>query len=632
MAPPSVPSRRPAWIDGLAALAVAGVAALVYRGVLAGGFLQWDDDINILNNPHVHALTWANLRWMFTDGQYMRRYLPLGWLRWAADYQLYGANPRPFHAANLCLHAADAGLLFLLIRRILSRREGLLRSAASWEVALAAIGALAWAIHPLRTEAVAWASTGQYCQAVFFLLLSALAYLRHAGAPAAPHPWRSPLLWAAVFLFLLSLLSYPVALGYLGVLIVMDIFLLRRLPADLRMADQGYYGVWREKIPFLVVTVVVLIATIGSRYTARGIWQPPPTLAEFGAGARAVQACYVWAYYVWRPFWPVHLAPVYTALVSFRPTDPIMIASVAGVLLVSGLLVWRARRWPGLLAVWLCHVVLLVPMLGLSEHPHFTNDRYCYLAAIPWSVGLAALLFPLVRNRGARIAVVLVAAGLLGWAGRASGAQVLVWRDSETLFRHVLGTLSHDPYRYDIWLRLGRVQVARGELPAAEDSFRAALALRPEDGETRAHLGLVLFAEGRTEEAQGYLGAAARTSRAEADARSALVNALLRAGWLPEAVKYGEALVRLNPRLPEAQGNLGVVLALSGRAAEGLPHLREAVRLDPRSIATRFNLALALRNLGRTDEARAEFNAVLQLDPKFAPARQALGLPAPQKP
>ncbi len=632
MATPSAPSRRPAWIDGLAALAVAAVAWVVYRGVLGGGFLQWDDDINILNNPHVHALSWANLRWMFTDGQYMRRYLPLGWLRWAADYQLFGANPRPFHWANLCLHAADAGLLYLLIRRICSLQDDTRRPSAFWAVALAAIGALSWALHPLRTEAVAWASTGQYCQAVLFLLLSALAYLRYASSPAVINPWRSPVFWAAAGLFLLSLLSYPVALGYLGVLIVIDVFLLRRLPAGGRMLDRAYHGVWREKIPFLVVTLIVLIATVGSRYNARGIWQPPPTLAEFGAGARLMQAFYVWAYYLWKPFWPVHLAPVYTALVAFRPTDPIMIASAAGVLLISALLVWRARQWPGLLALWLCHLLLLIPMLGLSEHPHFTNDRYCYLAAIPWSVGLVVLLRRWVVDLGARVGVILAATGVLAIAGRASAAQVLVWRDSETLFRHVLGTLGADPYSYDIWLRLGRAQVARAELPAAEISFRSALGIRPEAGEARAHLGLVLFAEGRPDEAEGYLGASARTTRAEADARSALVNALLRAGWLTEAVQYCEALVRFNPQLPEAQGNLGVVLALSGRAAEGLPHLREAVRLDPRSVATRFNLALALRNIGRIDEARAEFNAVLQLDPKFAPARQALGTLGPQKP
>jgi len=41
------------------------------------------------------------------------------------------------------------------------------------------------------------------------------------------------------------------------------------------------------------------------------------------------------------------------------------------VLLVSGAVWWKRREWPGLAALWMCHLVLLVPTLGLTEHPYF---------------------------------------------------------------------------------------------------------------------------------------------------------------------------------------------------------------------------------------------------------------------
>jgi Flp pilus assembly protein TadD len=621
----SPPSSR--WPTG-AAIAVIGLAVwLVFRRTTEGGLLQWDDDINVLNNVHVHGLSWENIRWMFTDAQYMRRYLPLGWLRWAADYQAFGPGPRSFHVGNLLLHLADAILLFILIRRLL----GILYRPvpAAWALLAALAGALSWALHPLRVETVAWISTGQYCQAIFFLLLSLLAYLGAAASPDVGGFWKRPGYGWSLLAFALSLLSYPAALGYPAALVILDFLVLARVPASGPGRPAALRWIWIEKIPFAVASGAMLVATLVSRYQARGIWERPPTLAEFGAVPRIMQACYVWAYYVWKPLWPVHLAPVYTALVEFDPAGGIFVASLAGVLAVSAVLLWQRRRWPGTLALWLCHLALLVPMLGLSEHPHYTSDRYNYLASIPWSVGLAIVLFQLWRNPGWWRALVPVAAGLLALAGVASAAQVRVWRDSETLFRYVLTTLGTDSYRYDILTRLGRTLLAQGRLAEAEASFREAVQVQPAAREARGRLGLVLFREGRTEAAAAILGPGARLVPQEAEERSALVNALVQAGWAAEALQFCEDAVRLNPRLPDAQGDLGIMLAKSGRSPEALPHLEEAILLDPQSPSARFNLGMAFRNLGRNWEARREFEAALQLQPDFRPARDAiLALPA----
>jgi Flp pilus assembly protein TadD len=624
MAPLSGSSPRHRW-PTWAAAAVVGLAVwFVFRRVAEGALLQWDDDINVLYNTHVHGLSWENVRWMFTDAQYMRRYLPLGWLRWAADYQFYGAGPRSFHEGNLIFHVADAVLLFALIRRFLRLERPTADPPLAWAALAGAIGALSWAIHPLRTETVAWISTGQYCQLVFFLLLSILSYLAFSPSPAGPASWRSPAYWISVLTFGLSLLSYPAALGYAGVLLVLDILILGRCPARGRGRDSERLWIWIEKIPFVVVTAAIMAATVISRYEARGIWQPPPTLAEFGLGSRLMQAFYVWAYYLWKPLWPVHLAPVYTTLVQFNPLDWPFVASLAAVLAITGILVWRRRRWPGILALWLCHLVLLVPMLGLSEHPHYTSDRYCYLASIPWSVGLAVVVFRLWSRSRLRAAVVAAAAAALAACAVASAAQVGVWRDSETLFRYVLARLGTDPYRYDILTRLGKTLWSEGRLPEAEASFREAVQARPEFQEARGRLGLILFQRGRTDEAAEFLGAAARLDAQDADARTALVGGLLKAGLLGEAVEYCEDAARLAPGLPDAQGNLGVVLDLVGRQGEALAHFAEAVRLAPNSPDAHFTLGLELRKLRRTAEARAQFEAALRLQPNFPAAREAL--------
>ena len=147
---------------------------------------------------------------------------------------------------------------------------------------------------------------------------------------------------------------------------------------------------------------------------AEEIWAPWPTLEQFPLDARAAQAGYIWAYFAWKPLVPLHLAPVYTTLVSFRPSDALFVASVLGVGLVTVWLFFLRRRMPGLFALWLFHLVLLVPVLGLTEHPHYANDRYGHLPALLWSIALAVgvvQLWPSKRWRRAAMALTVVEIG-----------------------------------------------------------------------------------------------------------------------------------------------------------------------------------------------------------------------------
>ena len=156
------------------AAAVGLVAWFVFHNAIRGSMLQWDDDINLQGNVHLRALTAANIRWMFTDSTYVRRYVPLGWLAFAVDYRFFGPGPRSYHVLNLALHSADSALVFLLVLKLM-RMLPECRPWAQGRLAIlaAAAGALVWAVHPLRVETVSWAS-GRYCQAAFFLLLSFL--------------------------------------------------------------------------------------------------------------------------------------------------------------------------------------------------------------------------------------------------------------------------------------------------------------------------------------------------------------------------------------------------------------------------------------------------------------------------
>ena len=490
----------------LVSLVLFGATFAVFNRVLVADFVQWDDDINIYDNPHIQGLNASNLRWIFTTCEYPPRYAPLYWLGWAINCQLGGLNPSGFHLTDLLFHAANASLVFLLIRRLLllatSKGAGGEPNRRIWFCS--ALAALLWAAHPFRVESVAWAAGRTYVQSFFFLMLSALCYLRFQTAPA--ETGRGRFYWISLFCFAASLLSYPIGLTFVVVLVVLDFYPLRRFKPGLAgLWDAAAVRIWLEKVPYALVAALVLAATLLLRASNNRLG-PPPSLEQFGIGARAMQALYVWAYYVWKPCLPFHLSPVYTTLANFDPSAWPFWLSAVFVAGATMLLLCRCRQWPWALALWLCHLALLVPMLGLTEHPHSTSDRYGYLPGLTWSVLIAAALWRLSSRPRLFAAAAACAAALAMFWAALSLRQVRVWQNSETLFTHMLRELGNHPCAQDIHWRLGGYFARQGKTDAAVQHYQTSLQILP-TAKTYAAFARLMETNGLAEAAlTNYLG------------------------------------------------------------------------------------------------------------------------------
>ena len=88
----------------------------VFGGARDFGFVLWDDDHNLQQNQHLGGMTWENLRWMFTDTAYSRRYLPLTWLGWNVEHGLFGLTARSAHLGNILFHLLNTFLVFFVIK------------------------------------------------------------------------------------------------------------------------------------------------------------------------------------------------------------------------------------------------------------------------------------------------------------------------------------------------------------------------------------------------------------------------------------------------------------------------------------------------------------------------------------
>src|SRR5512144_1559896 len=103
----------------LMAVSLAMVTLFVYLPALRNEFVGvWDDNIYIVENPHIRSLNLAFFRWAFLDF-YASNWHPLTWISLAVDYVLWGTNPLGYHLTNIILHALNTLIVVLLIVKLL---------------------------------------------------------------------------------------------------------------------------------------------------------------------------------------------------------------------------------------------------------------------------------------------------------------------------------------------------------------------------------------------------------------------------------------------------------------------------------------------------------------------------------
>ncbi len=158
-----------AWAIGLIVLAV----LVVFGPLVRNGFTDWDDQDTIWNNPHLRPATWKSIQyyWLHSEAEL---YMPVTYTVWGGlahlgERKSAGATTAPdpayFHAANILVHMLAAIVAFLILRRLIKK---------DWP---ACAGALLFALHPMQTEAVAWASGMKDVLCGLFVLIALWQYI-----------------------------------------------------------------------------------------------------------------------------------------------------------------------------------------------------------------------------------------------------------------------------------------------------------------------------------------------------------------------------------------------------------------------------------------------------------------------
>src|SRR4030042_5118028 len=102
------------------AFLVALITILVYLPALQNGFVNWDDNLYVYENPYIQSIDFGFFKWMFTTFHASNYWHPLTWLSHAIDYAIWGLNPMGHHLTSIILHGLSTFLVVILTIRLVS--------------------------------------------------------------------------------------------------------------------------------------------------------------------------------------------------------------------------------------------------------------------------------------------------------------------------------------------------------------------------------------------------------------------------------------------------------------------------------------------------------------------------------
>ena len=536
---------------------------------------------------------------------HMGHYVPLSWMTLGLDYQLWGMNPTGYHLTSLLLHAANAVVVYALVRRLLALADPETAARQPAAILLAAgIGALIFALHPLRVESVAWATERRDVLSGLFFFMSILEYVRSRGSARGRRGYV-----IALALFACALLSKATSMTLPAVLLVINVYPLRRIGGDAGWWSAAAKRVYLELLPFALMAAAIAALSIVALH--------PPT--QLSAGAKLAVSAYSLMFYVWKEVAPVGLSPLYEMPPRVDPGEP---RFLAGYLFVAAMAVvlWigSRKRWQGFVAAMMAFVLITLPMLGAVQNgPQIAADRYTYHAAPALAVLFAAgALWSLKRGHtGGTLGAALVLALTLG---ALSWEQSGVWRSSEILWQHVLDA---DPNSSIAHSSIANVRYKQDRVQEGVEHSERAVALAPEYAEGYNGLGVGFAREGRVTDAIAAYQRAIALQPAFDEAETNLGVSLAQQGDVAGAIEHYRRALDTNPDDGNAHVNWGNALVRLGRPAEAVAHYAAAVRIRPDNTDAQLNWGVALAREGLYADAIEHFRAALAIDPNNSDAR-----------
>ncbi len=514
-------------------------------------FVNWDDDVNLLENENLRELSGENIAKIFNPktGTVIGNYNPLPIFTFAIEKHFFGIeSAKVYHINNLLLHLL---CVFFVYRLMLMMKIS--RTAAI-------IITLLFGIHPMRVESVAWVTERKDVLFAAFYLAAMITYLKYIL-----NKERQNLFYGLTLgLFVFSLFSKIQAVALPLSMLALDYYFKRPLDKKLVL----------EKVPFFALSL--LFGLIGVYFLAENKSLDDTTAYTFID--RIFIGAYSFCIYLIKLVFPYRMTALYP-----YPANLNWLFYVAplGGFAVLGLMFYAFKKnWRGLVfgfAFFIVNVVFVLQIVGAGQG--FLADRFTYMAYLGlfFLVGIGYDYFSKMKPDWNKFLIGGMSVyGLVFFA--LTWQQCKTWENGDTLWSHVLKfqTNSHLPYA-------NRGHYWRGEkkYDKAIQNYNQAISLNGKKAPTFNSRGKTYFDSNRN----------------------------------TEAIADYTSAIGLDPELGEAYVNRGSANAKAGDYTKAMADFNKGIELDPDYLNGYMGRSLLFSTLGQFDKALGDYDMCLKLNP-----------------
>jgi len=568
------PKPQNAWFRPGAWMAAA-IASVAYLPTLSNGFVNWDDEATILNNPNLaqpNGGSFWNIFDIVQGSAGLGNYNPLSIFSFYLEKMLAGEfNPTLIHFDNILLHAL---VVFFVVRVLMAMGIGQVG---------AFIGGLLFAIHPMRVESVAWATERKDVLFAVFFFAALWYYIRRIKADDAGQNGRRFYVIAILFAFL-SCLSKVQAVALPLSMLAVDYWLKR--PFTLK-------SVLLDKAPFWILALIFGLINV---YTLGLQGATDVSLTNFTLADRLCIGAWSFCVYVYKLVLPFPMLPLYVypkQLPVWIYVSPLLFAGIA-------YLVWRLHRagqrmWVFGFLFFFFNVMFLLQVQTAGQG--YLADRFTYVAYFGF-FAVAAWLYDRRAQDQALSSQWKIGLGILTLVYVAmTYFQITIWKNSETLWSHVI-KYSAEKSGLPYWYR-GQYYRSQQRYEESLNDYQRAIALEPQNAE-------LINSRGKTYFDMAMSGRYAKEVSAE---------------YLRQSLgEYNSSLQLADDKVrPQVRGamliNRGAALGTINQLEQAMRDFNEGLKLDPGNKTGYLNRGILYLKLKQPAETLKDYNKYLELNP-----------------
>lgn len=539
-------------------LIIALVSLITFSNALSNGFVG-DDHLIVVNNAFYE--TWANFPKLFAPGYITDSdeafnlesfshtgsvaYRPVLSATFFLDYWLWQRAAFGYHLHNVVVHALNAILVYFILFLILQ------------DPALALFGAVLFAVHPLKSEAVCAIGYRADLLAALFFLLAFLSYILRERCGAGTRKVIEALSHAALFL---ALFSKESAVVFLGILAAYDVLVKKeKMPNVLRHLYGRYLG-------YLLITLSYLYIYF---YVFRNSAMDNARLLGGNVFTHATFAVDIFVQYLAGFILPLTVK----ALPPLYAPPAAEYAAWAGLALFIFLTYQICRKEETAVFFVAWFLIAMIPVANIISLINPMAYRFLYLPSVGFLAVAAILLTKwgvsldkLFRGAGARVGAAL-RWGIVVLCAITTLSLNMAWKSNLVMAAMMVRDFPGSPIAY---LHLGMEYFKLGAVDKAREALEKGFELGMDDPRGYYFMGLCYFHDWR------------------------------RSG------PYYEKSIRLFPRYALSYVGLGRIYVLGGHYAEAIPCLEKATALSPSYTGYGY-LIQAYQRTGRPDDALAVY-------------------------